>query len=130
MSEAAEIRAAIEANAAFYTAFAAGDADAMEALWATTTPVLCIHPGRPPLHGRAGVMKSWRAILEAPPPIRASGPEAVVVRGVALVTCHEHIGDATLAATNVFVWEDGAWRLAHHQAGLVEPEPPPAGPLH
>src|SRR3546814_17800766 len=35
----------------------------------------------------------------------------------AFVTCYEVIGDSLLAATNIFVLEDGGWKLVHHQAG-------------
>jgi hypothetical protein len=133
MPESSEIRAALAANGRFYSSFAAGDDDGMEALWSTTAPVLCIHPGSPAIHGRAGVMASWRAVLERPPAVRASDAQVAVIRGVAFVTCLEHIGEVKLAATNVFVWEDGAWRLVHHQAGPVRNEVDgvrPPGPLH
>ena len=48
-----------------------------------------------------------------------------IIRGIAIVSCIEHIGDGSLAASNVFVWEDAAWRLVHHHAGpldRLEPE--------
>jgi hypothetical protein len=51
----------------------------------------------------------------------------------AFVVCAELIDDAELAATNLFVREDGAWRLVHHQASAVHrrPEPrPPSGVLN
>jgi ketosteroid isomerase-like protein len=135
MSEASEIQAAVAANDAFYQAFAAGDVDAMDGLWSGTAPVLCVHPGMPALHGRDSVVQSWREILAEPPPIKHSTTQVAVVRGVAFVTCLEHLGtDATLAATNVFVWEDKAWRLVLHQAGAVHRLDPefemPDGPLH
>ena len=64
-------------------------------------------------------MASWQAILGAPeaPEIECSDVEAVIVGDTAFVTCMEHIGDAKLAATNVFARERGAWRLVHHHAG-------------
>ena len=37
--------AVLAANAAFYRAFAERDVDAMDALWARSIPVACIHPG-------------------------------------------------------------------------------------
>ena len=132
MSEAEEIRTALIANQAFYEAFAGGDYARMEALWATTAPALCTHPGSPPIHGRPGVMQGWRQVLEHPPSVRASDAQVTVIRGVAFVTCLEHIDDSVLAATNVFVWEDGRWALVHHHAGPVRPEreAEPRGPLH
>jgi ketosteroid isomerase-like protein len=121
LGAADEIRAALAANAAFYAAFAAGDAEAMEGLWATTSPVICVHPGTTALHGRDAVMQSWQEILASPPPIRHDSAQVAVVRGLAIVTCLEHIDDDALCATNVFLWEDGAWRLAHHQASGIHP---------
>lgn len=134
MSEAQELRTALAANEIFYETFVQGDYEIMEQLWATTTPVICIHPGSPAIHGRHGVLESWRSVLRNPPRVHATGAEAKVIRGVAFVTCFEHIDDTVLAATNAFVWENGAWALVHHQAGPVRPErasdPEPRGPLH
>jgi hypothetical protein len=129
-----EIRAALAANEAFYAAFAAGDAVAMEGLWASTTPVLCIHPGGAALYGRDAVMESWAEILQSPPPIAHSSAEVTILRGLAIVTCIEHIEDDALCASNLFVWEDGAWLIAHHQAGAINPanlpQTPSSGHLH
>jgi hypothetical protein len=42
-----------------------------------------------------------------------------LVGDTAIVTCYEGGSDepAHLAATNVFVLEDEAWRMVHHHAG-------------
>jgi hypothetical protein len=128
MSEAEERRAILEANERFYRIFASGDADQMDALWSTGAPVLCIHPGRPALVGRTAVMRSWLAMLAQAPDIACSSAEVSVVRGVAIVTCLEHIGQATLMATNVFIWEEGEWRLVHHHAGPLSEAHEPADP--
>lgn len=132
MSEEREIAAALAANEAFYRALAAGEYRAMDRVWATTETVVCTHPGAAPLHGRAAVMQSWRAILSQPPAVEIREARAVVIRGMAFVTCREHVGDVALSATNVFVWEDGQWRMAHHQAGHLAPSPgpDPDQPLH
>lgn len=126
--------AAARANDAFYAAFAAGDLRAMESLWARAEAVLCVHPGGPPLHGRDLVLASWRAILAAPPQIVHSDVRVAIVRGVAFVTCFESIAGQALAATNVFVWEDGGWRMTHHQASTIAalaPIPDPhSGTVH
>jgi len=119
--------AALQANDAFYRAFAAGDYSAMESLWARAEAVLCVHPGGPPLHGRDLVMESWREILRQAPEIQYQEPRVEIVRGVAFVTCFETIGGHPLAATNVFVWESSAWRLTHHQASAIAPPPPSSG---
>ncbi|MEK6609286.1 MAG: nuclear transport factor 2 family protein, partial [Myxococcota bacterium] len=46
----------LAANESFYAAFAARDADAMEALWATGVPVACVHPGWDAIRGREDVV--------------------------------------------------------------------------
>jgi len=128
-----EEQAVLAANAAFYAALAAGDYAAMDRLWADAAPVACIHPGWPILVGREAVMDSWRRILATPPGIACAdaachaipGPDPGT--GTAYVTCMERIGPALLAATNLFVREQGQWRIAHHQAGhVLETEAAPA----
>ena len=116
-----EVEVVLAANEAFYTAFATRDVDAMEALWAQQARVACIHPGWNALHGREAVLASWRDILSNPnsPPIRCSDAVAQVLGATAVVTCTERFPGAELVATNIFVVEDGAWKLVHHQAGGV-----------
>lgn len=128
--------AVLAANEAFYTAFAAADAAAMEALWAERSPVACIHPGWGVLAGRDEVIDSWRRIFRAAPPdIICHGARAFVLGEAAFVTCLEIIPEAVLIATNIFVREAGSWRIAHHQAGPTAERPnivPPTatGPRH
>jgi ketosteroid isomerase-like protein len=120
--------AALAANLEFYRAFTARDLVAMEALWARGKPVACVHPGWPPLFGRDAVMESWRGILANPDAPRiACYDERVMLYGdTALVLCEEELGGGTLIASNLFVREDGAWKIAHHQAGqLVARARPP-----
>ncbi len=113
------------ANETFYEAFAAGDVDAMNGLWARNAAVACIHPGHDVLVGRASVMGSWRMIFGG------GGVEglhceraAVAVHGDSgFVTCLECLGDARLIATNVFVRESGRWHMVHHQAGPLAEGP-------
>ena len=123
----------LAANAAFYEAFRGEDLAAMDALWARTAPVACVHPGWPPLVGREQVMESWRGILTAgAPPIRAESPRVLQLGDVAYVICYEVVPGGRLVATNVFVREDGSWRMVHHHAGPVQlerdddDEPPPS----
>jgi ketosteroid isomerase-like protein len=127
----------LDANDAFYRAFAARDADAMAALWAEDHPVACVHPGSDVLVGRDAVLASWRAVLVpgGAPDLACSSAQAHVLGDVAFVTCHEVLRQgARLAATNVFARERGAWRLVHHQAAPIAPGParpkPPAGPAN
>ena len=120
----------LEANSAFYAAFAARDLAAMEALWAREAPVACVHPGWDALRGRDEVMSSWREILSGNAPrLACTAASAHVAGDAAFVICHERLPDGPrLVATNVFVREGGAWRLCHHQAGPLQQEtgePPP-----
>jgi hypothetical protein len=134
MSEDREIQAALAANVAFYRALCQGDYAAMEALWSASEPLLCSHPGTQALHGRAAVLESWKAILSEPPNIETRDARAVVIRGLAFVSCLETIGDTVLTATNAWVWEGGRWRMVHHQAGYLALEQTqdsaPDGRLH
>jgi len=120
----------LAANQAFYDAFRSEDALAMDALWAHRAPVACIHPGWPALFGRDTVLRSWRGIMASgSPAIRCDAPRVLIFGEVASVICGEIVEGSRLIATNLFVREDGEWRLVHHQAGPVatrsEPEPPP-----
>ncbi|MBV9859117.1 MAG: nuclear transport factor 2 family protein [Alphaproteobacteria bacterium] len=119
--------AVLAANLDFYRAFAARDMIAMDRLWAREAPVTCIHPGWTALADRAAVIESWENILSNPgAPRIACYDERVFVYGdVALVLCEEELEGGTLAASNLFVREQGDWRLAHHHASQIvrrEPE--------
>jgi ketosteroid isomerase-like protein len=126
----------LEANEAFYRAFNERDAEAMERLWAARAPVACIHPGWDVLDGREEVLRSWRGVLgsSGAPTVGCTRAQARILGEVAYVTCHEVLAAGRLAALNLFVREDGAWRLVHHQAtpiapGQARPEPSP-GPAN
>jgi SnoaL-like domain len=126
----------LEANAAFYRAFASRDAAGMEQVWAERHPVACIHPGWDVLDGREAVLGSWRRILDSPgaPDVSCSHAEARVMGDAAFVTCHEVLPGGRLAATNLFVREGDAWRMVHHQATVIAPGQvrarSPAGPAN
>jgi len=114
-------QAILDANAVLYAAFNARDVEAMEALWATSAPVSCVHPGWNVIFGRVEVMDSWRAILTNPdqPRIVAGGAELRRYGDCAVVICRELVAGNPLASTNVLVREDGRWKLVHHQSGPV-----------
>lgn len=124
--------AVLAANQAFYDAFNAHDLDAMEALWSRASGVGCIHPGWAPLTDRDSVLHSWRAILANPqsPEIICEQASVMLWGDIAMVLCFERLGEAVLAATNLFRLEEGVWRMVHHQAGPAaeapaEDAPPP-----
>jgi len=123
----------LQANGGFYRAFSQGDAAAMDDLWAVRAEVACFHPGSPVVLGREAVLESWRQILRERPPfaLRCDRPAVQLLGDTAIVTCYEGAGHqpAHLAATNVFVREDGRWRMVLHQAGpLSRPIPRPPTP--
>jgi ketosteroid isomerase-like protein len=128
--------AVLLANASFYRAFSEGDAAAMAELWAERAPIACIHPGAPVLVGREAVLKSWRQILRAERSfsLRCDSATVQLLGAVALVLCYEGGEEepAHLVATNVFVLEEGAWRMVHHHAGPLSAPiaPPSSSPLN
>jgi hypothetical protein len=71
-------------------------------------------------------MASWRGILRRPTPVRFRDEVIELLGEFGVVVCVEVLPEAELAATNVFVREQGRWRMLHHQAGLIartlEPE--------
>jgi len=115
----------LAANDAFYLAFSTGDYTAMEGLWAESVPASCVHPGWPPVRGRAKVMQTWRGILANPPrpAILALEAEATVTGDTAFVVCFEAIGEIYLVATNFYVREGDLWRIVHHQSGQTDRAP-------
>ena len=113
--------AVLAANLEFYRAFAVRDLAAMDAVWARRVQVGCVHPGWPALSDRDAVMESWQGILSNPEAPRiACYDERVLLYGeTALVLCEEELEGGTLVASNLFVREEGAWRIAHHHAGQL-----------
>lgn len=111
------------ANDAFYLAVANRDNAAMAEVWAIDTEVSCLHPGWPPIIGRDDVLESWRHILgnEQQPPIEVFGASARIVGGCAVVLCYETVSQNFLIATNLFVRENGLWRMILHQSGVTSP---------
>ena len=113
--------AVLAANLEFYRAFTARDRAAMNALWARRAPVACLHPGWTALTDRDAIIQSWEGILSSPdaPRIACFDEQLLLYGDVALVLCEEELDGGTLAASNVFIREDGEWRIAHHHAGQI-----------
>ncbi|HEY7467484.1 MAG TPA: nuclear transport factor 2 family protein [Dehalococcoidia bacterium] len=108
----------LAANEAFYQAFNQRDMASMEGLWASSAPVSCIHPGWNVLQGREAVLDSWRN-NPSQPRIVTGGATSSIFDSMAVVICRELVAGSPLVATNVFVREDGGWKLMHHQSGGV-----------
>jgi hypothetical protein len=113
--------AVLEANEAFYRAFNLKDPGLMEDVWSASAAVTCVHPGWNLLAGREDVLESWRNILGNPNQARIvmGGATAYLYGATAIVICRELVAGSPLVATNVFVLEDEAWKLMHHQSGPV-----------
>ena len=109
------------ANEAFYAAFNQKDGDAMERAWSSGAEIGCIHPGWNLLSGREAVLESWQAILQNPsqPRVVDAAERTQVLGEVALVVGRELVAGSPIAATNVFVREEGAWKILHHHASAV-----------
>ncbi|MBI4081742.1 MAG: nuclear transport factor 2 family protein [Candidatus Lambdaproteobacteria bacterium] len=118
----------VEANAAFYRAFEALDAEAMLRIWEHSDRIYCVHPGWNPLRGKGPVLDSLRRIIANTASIAftLTDLEAHVEGKLGIVTVCEqilsrvgserHTGAA--CTTNLFRFDagTGAWKLFHHHA--------------
>jgi len=129
------------ANAAFYSAFEAGDLDAMADVWEHSDRIAVTHPGWPTLRGWPSVAGSGDAIFRNTPYIQfvLTGDEVAVVGDVAWVTLDENIlqttggaaesqelSGARIAAVNVFVRARDGWRMVLHHGSPVSAGAPDA----
>jgi len=112
----------LKVNEAFYSALINGDYQAMESLWSHASEVAVIHPGWPPLHGREAVMDSWQRILDGGSTRGMYCANAVCYQmsDAAFVICTESFPEGELVATNIYVREDGDWKIVHHQGGPIQ----------
>jgi len=116
------------AEAAFYQAFTTVDADLMVAVWADGDDALCIHPGSDLRRGKTAVMTSWTEIFSgslAPAVeyryVGGYASENLVVRIVEerIWPRDKQRSEATrVLATNVYVRDEGSWRMTEHHASL------------
>ncbi len=115
-------------NRAFYDAFEARDMDAMSEVWEHSDRVSCTHPGWRTLRGWGAVSGSWFALFGGPSPLQFILTDEVVavVGDAAWVTVDENLisadGGGTVAALNLFVRDDGRWRLVSHLGSAVAPQ--------
>lgn len=138
MAFVSENEAAVAAaNSAYYAAFEARDLDQMAEVWERSDRSAVTHPGWPTLRGWARVAGSWDAIFANTAFIQfVLTDEVVNVSGnTAWVTCDENILQSgssreggedlaelqggQVAAVNVFVQEDGRWRMVLHHGSPV-----------
>jgi ketosteroid isomerase-like protein len=121
-------------NERFYAAFSECDYVLMESLWSRRDQVGMIPPGWAPLSGRNPVMTIWRRLFDNgnATAVECADAHAYVFNDAAFVTCTEKFTGGELSATNIFIREDGQWKIVHHHAGPRPQEPagPPAGTVH
>ena len=110
----------LAANAAYYRAFRMGDDALMGRVW-QDGEITCVHPGWPPIHGRAAVLASYRSIMSNPnqPEVGCQDEQVFITGDVARVICVEAVSGVRLIATNLFLRTGTDWRMIHHQASLL-----------
>ena len=122
--------AVLFANERFYNAFAQGNFEEMEAIWALEVAVSCLHPGHPPLFGQQAVLESWQLILQegGTEGIQCASPLVSLYGELATVICYESLQGGHLLATNIFLLQQNEWKMVHHQAGPTSGQPPRHSP--
>ncbi len=113
------LKQVLEVNRTFYDAFSAGDFLTVKQTWSRNDQITVIHPGCVALHGHEAVMASWELIFKnsGPHEITCTNERVYLASESAYVVCNEVFPEGQLVATNIFVIEDGLWRMVHHQAG-------------
>jgi ketosteroid isomerase-like protein len=126
-----DVEAVTEANAEFYAAFETSDLARMRNVWMDDDTASCVHPGWRMLRGTSRIMRSWAVIFANTPYIQffLTDVDVHVLGDVAVVRCVEGIvtsivdaeGDASVAATNVFVRHEEGWRMwLHHGSPVIQ----------
>jgi ketosteroid isomerase-like protein len=121
------------ANLAFYRALEARELSAMDVVWAQSEAASCVHPGWHRLDGWDEIRRSWQNIFASARAWTVACEDVrIYVSGdfgwVSCVEVMSPFGDtsgesaARMQATNLFVKEEGDWKLLHHHASQ-SPEP-------
>jgi ketosteroid isomerase-like protein len=126
----------LEANAKFYECLEARDLSALAAVLAHSERQTCIHPGQEPVVGLSPVLSSWEKVFTGAEYLQFFITDAAVLASAAdlgVVMCRENLlgrdrGAGTgirpghVVGTNVFVRNDGGWRLLVHQGSVIWPD--------
>src|SRR5215471_15800484 len=109
------------ANQEFYKTFDSASLDAMERIW--------LHAGWDVLRGWREIRESWGRIFGGDQKMKVSTDDVSVCRmgELALVTCIENIivfegadfDSMQAVATNIFIFREGKWLMAHHHASAI-----------
>jgi len=123
-----DIEAVRAANASFYTAFEACDAEAMASIWEHSDRASCTHPGAPTIHGWPDVDAAWRLILGAAGVTQfiITEERIEVVGDVGWVVAVENMivngASGAGSVVNWFVRAGQQWRVVgHHGAPISRP---------
>jgi ketosteroid isomerase-like protein len=113
------------AEAAFYEALQAGDAEAVMRVWSEDDEPVCIHPGGPRLVGAAAIRASFEQLLGGGAlPVTPERVLRSVSMGCAVHNVVERVSlprgapaaFACVLATNVYLRTPQGWRLVLHHA--------------
>lgn len=121
------------ANLGFYRALEARSLSAMDVVWSHSDVAGCVHPGWHRLDGWDEIRRSFENIFASSRPWTVACEDVrVVAQGeTAWVSCVEVIrpfgsdradAAARMQSTNIFVREDGDWKLLHHHASASPDE--------
>ncbi len=113
------------AEAAFYEALQAGDAEAVMRVWSEDDEPVCIHPGGPRLVGAAAIRASFEQLLGGGAlPVTPERVLRTVSMGCAVHNVVERVSlprgapaaYACVLATNVYLRTPQGWRMVMHHA--------------
>jgi ketosteroid isomerase-like protein len=126
----------LAANSAFYQALQSLDLEQMEPVWLHEDWVRCLHPGWDLIVGWEEVKESWATIFRSTARMQISIRRAMVqvLGDAAWVSCLENMtasyldgfSSVVIEATNVFIRQQGRWRMVHRHTSPV-PERFPSG---
>ena len=118
MDQDAAVTEVLAANERLYDVFRSGDMAAMYELWSVRDSISVYHPNWPGITGRDDVMTSWHQVMVMgePPAVFAIAPTVIRKGKTAVVFCTEVVDGGEMTASNVFVLEDGDWKLTGHHA--------------
>lgn len=108
----------LRVNHEFYSAFRSGDYARMDGLWAQHHDVSVYHPNLEGIEGREAVMTSWfeMMVVNEPPTVTVRDECVIMTGRRAMVLCTECFDMTRIIASNLYVLEDGEWKITHHQA--------------
>jgi len=121
-----------ETNRRFYQIMENLSLEEMAEVWLTTPNCRCVHPGGPLLVGWEAVREGWRLLFESVHDLHIDvrRVEIHMEGAVAWLTCLERMTRTTTngvdrlvyTASNLFVLEDGEWKLAQHHSSPLASE--------